>query len=51
MTWQSALINLIKLLVCVADSAVGLALGGMLATSLNLPAPPLPPASIPPPPA
>ena len=43
MTWQSALINLIKLLVCVAAFAAGLALGGMLATALHLPAPPLPP--------
>ena len=42
MTWQSVLINLGKLLVCVAAFAAGLALGGMLATALNLPAPPLP---------
>jgi hypothetical protein len=42
MTWQSVLINLGKLLVCVAAFAAGMALGGMLATALNLPPPPLP---------
>jgi hypothetical protein len=42
MTWQSVLINLGKLLVCVAAFAAGLALGGMLAAALHLPAPALP---------
>jgi hypothetical protein len=42
MTWQSVLINLGKLLVCVAAFAAGLALGGMLAAALNLAPPPLP---------
>lgn len=39
MTWQSTLITLGKLLVCIAAFAAGLVLGGMLTTALNLPAP------------
>ena len=42
MNWRFVLITLGKLLVCVAAFAAGLALGGMLATALELPAPPLP---------